>query len=261
MGANLSESRKLAALEAELNRINQATPFGSQTFTQPTDAGGIWSSEITLSPAQQALLEQQQLAQRLMGRQGIDMARALPGAGDPLLSFGPRMAWSQALGEGSRGDVERAHFDRTMSLLNPELQRTEDRLRQRLANQGLPQASRAFESEFQRFDQGANDLRQQAALASVLAGGQEQSRMFADVLAGRQQSGNEQLLKRQVPFDEMLSLFNMTPQPTGGDFFAPGQTQVQNLSTPGSMPFGQQLLLGAVGAAGNIGSGFAMGRR
>lgn len=52
-----------AIANAQLNRVNQQTPWGSITYTQgPPDANGIptWSSNIALSPQQQQLLEQQQ---------------------------------------------------------------------------------------------------------------------------------------------------------------------------------------------------------
>lgn len=175
-------------------------------------------------------------------------------------------------GEGARAAVEQAQFQRAMSLLNPELERSEEQLRQRLANQGLPQASKAFTSELGRFEDTSNRAREQAALAAVLAGGQEQSRMVADMLgvsdAGfgqalqqRQQVGAEQLTERQVPFNEVLSLFNLQRPPSAGDFVAPGQTQMQDMSTPSSQPFWQQALLGAIGAGGQAASGYLMGAR
>lgn len=58
-GANIAT----AIANARLNRVNQQTPWGSITYTQgPADANGVptWSSQIQLSPQQQALLEQQQ---------------------------------------------------------------------------------------------------------------------------------------------------------------------------------------------------------
>ena len=51
-----------ANANATLNRVNQTTPWGTQTYTPGTpDANGIsqWSSKITLAPEQQALLDSQ----------------------------------------------------------------------------------------------------------------------------------------------------------------------------------------------------------
>ena len=83
----------------------------------------------------------------------------------------------------TRGDVESAHFNRAMNLLNPQLDRREDQLRQRLANQGLPQTSGAFNREMGRFETGTNEALQQAALASVLAGGAEELRGIGNILS------------------------------------------------------------------------------
>jgi hypothetical protein len=49
-----------AIANATLNRVNQTTPWGSQTYSAGTpDASGVsqWSSNITLAPAQQQLLD------------------------------------------------------------------------------------------------------------------------------------------------------------------------------------------------------------
>lgn len=55
-----------AIANARLNRVNQQTPWGNITYTQGApDASGVptYSSQITLSPAQQQLLNQQQAMQ------------------------------------------------------------------------------------------------------------------------------------------------------------------------------------------------------
>ena len=52
-----------AIANAQLNRVNQSTPWGSINYTQgPTGANGVptWSSQVQLSPQQQALFDQQQ---------------------------------------------------------------------------------------------------------------------------------------------------------------------------------------------------------
>lgn len=65
-GAQSQSNIATAIANARLNRVNQQTPWGSITYTQgPADANGVptYSSQITLSPAQQQLLEQQQAMQ------------------------------------------------------------------------------------------------------------------------------------------------------------------------------------------------------
>jgi hypothetical protein len=155
--------QRMIQAQAAANRVTTVTPFGEIRHT--VDRGGSKNdnrAEIILSPQQQAFLEQSQAAQLMAGQQG-----------------------QAQLGElaGGRQAVEQAYFDRAMGLLNPQFALQEDRLRQRLANQGLPQASSAFSSELGRFSDARNRASEQAALAAVLAGGQEQSRQTANALS------------------------------------------------------------------------------
>ena len=58
--AQTASNVNTAIANATLNRVNQTTPWGSQTYTAGTpDASGVsqWSSNTTLAPAQQALLD------------------------------------------------------------------------------------------------------------------------------------------------------------------------------------------------------------
>jgi hypothetical protein len=77
-----------AIANAQLNRVNQTTPWGSITYTQgPPGANGVptYSSNISLSPQQQALLEQQQsgqltraqLANQVLAQSGSTIAKPL----------------------------------------------------------------------------------------------------------------------------------------------------------------------------------------
>jgi len=95
--ANIEAARATTAM----NRANQFTPWGSQTWSQDPNNPDAWASTVSLSPEQQALMDQQNRistglggvqeaalgrVQNLMG-QGIDYG-ALPGA----LSFDEAMA-------------------------------------------------------------------------------------------------------------------------------------------------------------------------
>ena len=85
-----------AIANARLNRVNQTTPWGSITYTQgPADSHGVptYSSQITLSPEQQALLNLQQsgqlsrgqLANSLLSQVGGALSRPLDLSGLPSL--------------------------------------------------------------------------------------------------------------------------------------------------------------------------------
>jgi hypothetical protein len=162
-GFDQSDITNIIGAQNRANRVNQKTPYGSLTYT--IDQGGPRNDNsvaVTLSPEQQAILEQQQISQLLSGQLGTD-----------------RLA-----GLGSSGAAtERAVFDRAVSLMGPEFARREDQLRQRLANQGLPQSSGAFNRELGRFEDTHNRALEDAALQAVLAGSAEQTSELNRIMA------------------------------------------------------------------------------
>ena len=99
-----------AIANARLNRVNQTTPWGSISYTQgPVDANGVptYSSQITLSPEQQALLNLQQsgqlsrgqIANSLLSQVGGALSRPLDLSGLPSLyqrSDAPQTNMAQA---------------------------------------------------------------------------------------------------------------------------------------------------------------------
>ena len=87
--AQTQSNVQTAIANAQLNRVNQQTPWGSINYTQgatdPTTGVPSYSSQITLSPAQQQLLNQQQsmgiqrnqIAQQLLGQTGNSLGQPL----------------------------------------------------------------------------------------------------------------------------------------------------------------------------------------
>lgn len=211
---------EIARQQARANRLNQRTPFGSLRFFDPGQElpGGGTAERATavteLSPELEAIT-------RLLGQRGVEQAEGLPDPNAPVFGDLPGLEIDPA----ARERAEQATFDRALSLLNPQFERREEALRQRLANQGLPQASRAFESEVGEFRRERSRAEEQAALASVLAGEGVLQGQFGRQLAARGQIGQEQLTERTLPFSETVSLFNLQQgqEPT---FFAPSTVDV-----------------------------------
>jgi hypothetical protein len=153
--------------QARANRVGTVSPFGSVTYYE--DQGGPRNdtrAEIVLSEPQQQILDQQQRAQLLSGQTAVGR----------LGSFGDDAA-------ASRAATEQAYFDRAAGLLRPEFDRREAAMQQRLANQGLPQTSGAYNREAGRFETGVNQAFNQLALEAVMQGGAEETRMLNQILA------------------------------------------------------------------------------
>lgn len=178
----------------------------------------------TLNPQQQALFDQ---TQRIEGKLG-NMAEGGLGRVDKAMGSNydpsglPGRAYSvqggnyitsvpfERLNQGydSGGDVQKGldfsqspklpgvddfSADRTKvedalySRLNPQFDRQENAMRSRLANQGITNGSEAYNNDVDSFNRAKNDARQQA----ILAGGNEQSRLFGLGLQARQQDVGE----------------------------------------------------------------------
>lgn len=83
--ANLEAAR----LTASLNHVNQVTPFGSQTYSQGTNADGTpndsWTATTTVDPKVQALIDAQLgVSGKLAGATSTAADRAVNALGQPL---------------------------------------------------------------------------------------------------------------------------------------------------------------------------------
>jgi hypothetical protein len=238
--------------DAEFNRIDQVTPFGSLTYGGPSRN----QATLTLSPELQNLFNMQTqsdtnlLGSALQAQGGINdligsplNAEGLPQLQAPNLSGLPQLPQNF---DAYRGDAERAFFDRSAGLLNEQFGRDEETLRQTLANQGLQSGGAAFGREMGDFNQRRGETFQNLANDAVLFGGQEASRALAGQQGLRQQGFNEaqqglqnsasirgQLLGergslRSNQFNELASLLGLqqVQQPGLQNFFGPSQTNV-----------------------------------
>lgn len=88
---------------------------------------------------------------------------------------------------GAQGQQVRDALYQQMTRFSDErFGREEQAERTRLAQMGLQEGTRAYQNALSEFRRSKDESYQGAQLASVLAGGQEQSRMIADQLASRQ---------------------------------------------------------------------------
>lgn len=132
-----------------------------------------WEVTQTLSPAEQEALDLSSRAQSLYGKAGVAQLERLQGTlSQP---FNPDST--------SRDKVEAAMFAR----MQPQFDRDTEAMRTRLANQGIGLGSEAWRLAMDDLNRGVNDAR----LAAVVAGGNEQSRQLQADLAVRSQPINE----------------------------------------------------------------------
>lgn len=140
------------------NRVNQYTPYGSQTYVRPAnpdDPYGVWSQKIDLTPEGQALLDQQnKTSAGLAALQDNATARVAQGQQTPF-------------DYGSVQDVQDQAYKSFTSRLDPQWQQRQSGLETQLANQGIAQGSEAYSNAQRDFDQGRNDAYQQANIGAI----------------------------------------------------------------------------------------------
>lgn len=224
----------LVTAQAQANRIDQVTPFGKllfsgknrnrATLTLSSDLENLLKDRTRLSRAlvSDARVRQGLLPNELTPRD-IDESGfvGLPGSREELDQFG--------------ADARTATFERLTGLLDPEFERQERAIRQRLADQGLPIGSEAEADVLSQFEQRRQQARQQAASEAVLAGERSAAQQLQNLTGVRNQQiadalrGIElQRTGRTADINELAVLLGLdqvqAPQLSG--FFAPSSVDV-----------------------------------
>ncbi len=220
---------KLIEAQAAANRISQFTPQGNLLYGTVGDDGQFvfdpgasrHATRVVETPYQQDFRARQEAIGRTLAGQALDRARGLRFGGLDTAGLPP--AFDAAGLEALRGRAERASYQRALGLLDPEIERQERRLRQSLANRGLPIAEgSAGGAEFDRLLDAGNRARQDAAWAAVAEGGAEADRAFARRSAARRQGFAERAALRQQQFNELAALLGgQQVAPVGLPGFAP----------------------------------------
>lgn len=205
---------------SKLNNLNQYTPYGNVTFDKGPDGVPI-AQRVQLTPEQQAAFNAQTQLQGTLSNAAAQLAGSVPtgpfglplnmpgyttgldmtGAPDYLNSLNfsnvPSMPGTGDY-SADRDSYARAMYERSASLLRPELEAQTRATQQMLANRGLPITGEAYDNEMSRVQRGQNETLGRLANDAVMAGAGEQSRLFGLGLTARQQGIGEQLQQGQV---------------------------------------------------------------
>jgi hypothetical protein len=189
---------------AYLSNPNIVSPYGNQNVTWNSDPEHPQATVTqTLTPSAQATLDAQQkvqLSEANLADQGINKAQGLLGSGfdyqgpkiktsvDPAggVNNGPAAdqyglasgidpsTYGKAQREADLSGVAKMPVDAgttgqqaIMSRLAPQIEQTKEATAQRLANQGIPVGSEAWNNEMRQQGQDFNDLTSQAALKGI----------------------------------------------------------------------------------------------
>ena len=191
-------NKELAEYTTDVNRPDQYTPFGSSVWNLEGDSD--WTQTTTLSPEQQALLDQQQEGQLLSGSLGI---QGLENTKDMFST-----PYTTGLDPLSSYDDQRSNIiSQLTSRAKEDVGQARDSKISQLVAAGIPIGSEAYDREMKLFDRRLTDANQQAELGAT----DIISKMLADQRANRGQIMSEDLTERQTPLNEYAALTSGTP--------------------------------------------------
>lgn len=212
-------NKETAVAQANLNRINQYSPYGSSVYKQVgtnADSTPQYEQTTTFAPEQQQQLD-------LTNQAGIKTGNIANEQLDRLrTSLAAPINYDSAPELKSTIDVNsptyKAAEESYLSRVNPQLDHDRSSLEQRLANQGIAVGSEAYTRAQSDFGQQANDARSQAITAAM-------TKALQDATLGnsaRAQSIQETASLRNQPLNEISALlsgsqvqapqFSQTPQ-------------------------------------------------
>lgn len=228
----------LANATTKANRVNQNTPWGSQTYTYdgPEDGGGTWTLDTTLDPSQQQLLDMQNKTSLGLG----DSINSSLGRVNDTMKTGLDLSSLPANPTTADNAGRDAMTASILDRMQPGMDRTRQQTETQLLTQGHNRGGEAWNAKQDDLNRSENDAR----LGAIQAGGAEQSRMFGLGTTARQNALGEQQTVRNDTINTLGALR------TG--------SQVQN-PTFGNVPQQQGVagpdLLGAATATGNYNQG------
>jgi len=237
--ATAAGNKEAAIAGTEANRVNQYTPYGSLTYNQTgTSANGnpLWSATQTLSPEQQQLLNQQNKTSLGLGNtmnQGLGYVQNML---DTPFDTSRLPAMPTTADNAGRDAMTQALLERQQPMFDRQKSQTEANL-----------LARGFNPGGEAFNASADDLARQqndARLAAIQAGGQEQSRMFGLGARARQNALQEQAFLRNEPLNT-LNAVRTGAQVTGPQF----------VNVPQQQGYAGPDMLGAVNATGQYNQG------
>lgn len=242
IAAQSSANTTAANQNAELNRVNETTPYGDLTYSQNgsyPDGTADYTASVDLSPQEQQIFNNQTQGQENLGNIALGMQ------GQVASSYAQPLNYSGAPGINSTGgntsgintgisnganspfavqQAENAAYNQQTQYLNPQFAQSQEALSNNLINEGVTQGSQAANTAQQNLGLQENQAYGNAADQAVQAGQAEQNTLYGQGLSSaqlansaQQQGYNEQFqnagLQNSADSQYMQQLFAMTDQP------------------------------------------------
>lgn len=186
------------------------TPFGRVKYnTNQENIGGATikrpEQTIELSPEEQANYDRSNQIRGYLGNLGAPIGNYLSRGVQELSDMPHQSPNLEGIGNvpsedaynADRRRFEGAYYDRGMELMRPDMERSENRLRSRLAAMGHPVGNEAYKNEMDSFERNKGANMRSLAHESILNGANEQRNMFGTGQAIR----GEQFQQAMRPYE------------------------------------------------------------
>jgi hypothetical protein len=193
-------NKETAIAQAQINQVNQQTPYGSIEWSQRgTTSEGTpqYSALQTFSPSQQILFDLTNQAGEKYGQTAnaqLDAVRAKLANPFDLSGLGA----APVANEATRTAVR----DAMMARLAPEFAKRRAALETSLANQGFQVGTQGYNVGMDEYNRAYND----ATLAADVAAGNQMAQMYGLESAARDKAINELVMQRTQPLSELASM-------------------------------------------------------
>lgn len=184
------EAQSLANQQAtQANRPNMFTPYGSSTWKQISP--NQWDNTVKLSAPMQNILFNQNQTQMGMAKAAKGLLPQIRAATTPI-DVNRLQPWQAVpvADQTTRQRVEDAYFARERAQMDPMYQQQEDRLRTRLAQQGLAPTSEAFSTDMGNFLRSKNSAYANALNDAIIQGGSQMQQQFNMGLQSAEHNNN-----------------------------------------------------------------------
>lgn len=229
--AQTGSNVQTAIANAQLNNVNQNTPWGNVSFSSTPGVNGIpsFTQTTSLSPNQQQLNDLNEQQGIGLGQLGLEQigtvgdilgTRYTPQRFDTNAATGGPLDIAGALGDAG-GDIEARYREMAQRGLGEDFDRREESLRSRLANQGINAGTDAFGAELEGLGEQRADAFTRAQLGAREMAQSDRQQELAELLSQRgtnlgeatQQYGFDttaDLAERQNPLNEIIALMSGT---------------------------------------------------
>lgn len=227
--AQTQSNKETALYNFGLNNPNVTSPLGSSTFQAAgTDSNGtpIYNQNITLSPAEQQILNQSQANVTQQGQNAAtaqnNVTNLLQTPYDLANNVSPLL--SQTNQQQDLQNAENSLYNQQTQYLDPQFQQSQQQLQSQLANQGIPQGSQAYQTAMNNLALQKQQAYQSAMNQATSGGAAYQAQLSNTGLANQAQQAQLYTQQYQEPLNLYSSLMSGT-QPTLPQFAGANTSQ------------------------------------